>query len=420
MARVRKDWLKTYIDYTAQSEAPREFHFWTGVSTIAGALQRKVWIYQKYFNWVPNFYIVLVAPAGVVSKSTSIGMGQKLLREVEGAHFGPSSLTWQALAKSLSDAHQAFTPDTEMNIDSVLHHQSAISCFVSELGTFLDPLDRKFMDVITDLWDSPEGEWTHATSSQGSTTITNPWINFIAGTTPAWLKANFPDQLIGAGLTSRIIFVFGDKKRHLTAYPGLLETQQATQAMFTDLVRDLQEISGLVGEYKLTPEAIAIGENHYEQHWTNKPAHLSGERFGGYMARKQTHIHKLALILQASRNSSPWIEADILQYAIKIISATENYMVKVFESIGVTPTATLLIELLHFLHSCHETGIEVSEQLIARWRFSKMSEREYQEIMDTAVKARYIKMYTGGKGELYFKAMISVEDAMSQAQETEE
>ena len=420
MTRRRKDWLKAYIDYTAHSEAPREFHFWTGVSTIAGALSRKVWIYQKYFNWVPNFYIVMVAPAGVVSKSTSIGMGQKLLREVEGINFGPSSLTWQALAKSLENAQQSFSSTGVLDENTVMLQQSAISCFVSELGTFLDPQDRKFMDVITDLWDSPEGVWKHSTASQGTTEITNPWINFIAGTTPTWLKANFPSDLIGAGLTSRIIFVFGDSKRHLTAYPGLLETKAETEAIFNDLVHDLREIAEIVGEYRLTPEAIKVGEEHYENHWTNRPAHLSSERFGGYLARKQTHIHKLALVLQAARNSSPWIEEDILQHAIRIITATENYMIRVFESIGVTPTATLLVELIGFLNASEEAGLIVTEEVLARWRFSKMEEREYQEILQTGVKARYIKVATGASGTLTFNALVTAAEVSSAALQEED
>ena len=35
------DWLKSYMAYTSPLEAPDDFHFWTGVSTIAGALRRR-------------------------------------------------------------------------------------------------------------------------------------------------------------------------------------------------------------------------------------------------------------------------------------------------------------------------------------------------------------------------------------------
>src|SRR6516162_4021230 len=104
MARVFPNWLKAYMDYTRDSESPNTFHFWTGVSTLAGALRRRVWIDMKKFQWTPNFYIILVGPPGVAAKSTSISMGMNLLSQIKGVKFGPESMTWQALAKDLEDA----------------------------------------------------------------------------------------------------------------------------------------------------------------------------------------------------------------------------------------------------------------------------------------------------------------------------
>ena len=87
------DWLKAYLKYAEATEAPQHMHFWSGVSAVAGALRRKVWIDQAYFKWYPNFYIVLVAPPGIVSKSTTVGIAMDLLRKVPGIHFGPDVVT---------------------------------------------------------------------------------------------------------------------------------------------------------------------------------------------------------------------------------------------------------------------------------------------------------------------------------------
>ena len=66
MTRIHNDWLSAFLDYTQFGEAPKHMYFWAGVSAIAGALRRKVWIDQAYFRWYPNFYICLVAPPGIV------------------------------------------------------------------------------------------------------------------------------------------------------------------------------------------------------------------------------------------------------------------------------------------------------------------------------------------------------------------
>src|SRR6516165_5851867 len=104
MPRRFPNWLKAYTSYTRDSESPTEFHFWTGVSVLAGALRRRVWIDMKKFQWTPNFYVILVGPPGVAAKSTSISMGMSLLSKVQGVRFGPESMTWQALAKDLADS----------------------------------------------------------------------------------------------------------------------------------------------------------------------------------------------------------------------------------------------------------------------------------------------------------------------------
>ena len=81
--RKKPNWIKTYMQYSSFSEAPDKMHFWVAVSTIAGALRRRVWIDQGYFQWTPNFYIILVAPPGIVSISTSLSIGMILLRQLE-------------------------------------------------------------------------------------------------------------------------------------------------------------------------------------------------------------------------------------------------------------------------------------------------------------------------------------------------
>jgi len=296
--RVLKSWIEEYMEYSAYSEAPDKFHFWTAVSVIAGALRRRVWIDMGYFQWTPNFYIVFVAPPGIVSKSTTANIGMNLLRRMDGVAFGPDAVTWQSLVQSLGQSTE------QVEIDSVYHSMSAITIVSSEFGTFLNPNDREMVDVLVSLWDGQIGTWRKATKTQGDDAIENPWINIVACTTPAWIAGNFPEYMIGGGFTSRTVFVYGDTKRHLAAYPGDY-LPEGHHERAERLVHDLEIIATQIkGEYKLSPEAKEWGEAWYAAHFENPyPPHLDNERFGGYLARKQTHIHKLAMILAASESN---------------------------------------------------------------------------------------------------------------------
>lgn len=408
MTRFLKDWLKGYLEYTSQSEAPELFHFWTGVSTIASALKRRVWVDQRYFEWTPNFYIIFVAPPGVATKSTTIGVGSSMLREVDGVNFGPDSGTWQAIGKSLEEALE-LVPVNAGDLEGEMQEMSCITCTPGELGTFLDFQDRKLIDTLTSLWDGQRMAFEHRTATNGTIFIKNPWINIISATTPAWLKRNVPEEAIGGGFASRVIFVFADKKRRLIAYPGQSQENYAHDKLRSDLVSDLQSIAGLVGEMRLTPEAITWGTQWYQEHWEQRPVHMASDRFDGYIARKQTHIHKLAMVLSIAEGDTLWITDHHLKASARLTSAMEQDMLRVFESIGVSATSKFIMEILSFLHTYAQKGLAVSQQSLLRHCFQVMTQQEYDEAINASIKAGYIAIKQDGS-EVYVTLKVKLEE----------
>lgn len=340
MNRCFKDWLTAFCDYASFGEAPRRMYFWVGVSAIAGALRRRVWIDQAYFRWYPNFYIVLVAPPGIVSKSTTAGISMNLLRQVPGIHFGPDVVTWQALIGAFAGAKEEFKygeeylPMCAMTIES------------SEFGNLLNPQDKDMVDLLVTLWDGKQGAFTKVTKMSGNDSVENPWINIVACTTPAWIAGNFPEYLIGGGFTSRCLFVYAEEKARYVAYPGL-QVPGNLKEVEKALVHDLEYISNFfVGPYTLTPDAVKWGENWYQNHYANRPDGLDDERFGGYIARKQTHMHKLAMVLAASHKDKQEIDVEDLGTAHTMITELEADMPRVFHKIGRTEQSVQAERLL--------------------------------------------------------------------------
>src|SRR5690606_40860563 len=64
------------------------------------------------------------------------------------------------------------------------------------------------------------------------------------------------------------------------------------------------------------------------------PIYLASDRYSGYLARKQTHIHKLAIVLAAAQRNELEIRPEDLMTAERIMTSLEHDMAKVFESIG--------------------------------------------------------------------------------------
>lgn len=384
--RIHKDWIKAYMEYSAHSEAPDKFHFWTGISVLAGALRRRVWIDMGYFQWTPNFYIVFVAPPGIVSKSTTASIGMNLLRQIPGITFGPDAVTWQSLVQSLANSTETVEIVDKLTGEVVHHAMSAITIVSSEFGTFLNPSDREMVDVLVSLWDGQLGTWEKATKTQGSDPIENPWINIVACTTPAWIAGNFPEYMIGGGFTSRTVFVYAEQKRHLVPYPAD-NLPPEFKKMERELIHDLELISSEVkGAYVLSPEAKAWGVEWYEKHYETKPAHLDNERFGGYLARKQTHIHKLSMVLAASQSSRLIIEKEHLITADAVTTVLEYDMPKVFANIGTTDTTRAISEVINYVKGKGKiSGPELYQNFVSRISFT-----DFEEVVRSCMKAGYI------------------------------
>jgi hypothetical protein len=326
------DWLTAYIEHTQHSEAPAYMHFWTGVATIGGALRRHVWIDQLTFRWYPNFFVVIVADPGVVSKTTTMDLGMKLLRRVPGVHFGPSVVTWQALVKRFAEARDAFEwpPGSTRFV-----MQSALTLAAGEFGNLVNPAERETIDLYVSLWDCSTGVMEKLTKTAGQDKVENPYLNMIACTTPAWIAGTFPDYVVGGGFISRCLLVYAEKKSKLVAYPSR-HIPPGYAERSDKLVEDLTHISQLIGEYQISEDAVAWGEEWYALLWNNKPVELSDDRFKTYLARKQTHIHKVAMVLAASQGDELVIQRDHLFMANKMVSDLEVEMPKVFAKIGRT------------------------------------------------------------------------------------
>lgn len=377
------DWLTSYVEYAGFSEAPRRMHFWAGVSAIAGALRRRVWLDMAYFKWHVNHYIIFVAPPGIVSKSTTVAIAMDILRKVPGINFGPDVVTWPALVTAFAACGESF------EIGGEWYSQSALTLESSEFGNLVNPTDREMIDLLVTLWDSKQGAFKKVTKGSGNDTVENPWINMVACTTPSWIAGNFPEYVIGGGFTSRCLFIYTDTKEKYVAYPALSVPPNLKEHQ-TALVQDLEHIAtALLGGYTLSPDAVDWGKKWYANHYDKPPEHLSDDRFSGYLARKQTHLHKLAMVISAAQRDTLTIEAQDLYDANKMITDLEKDMPKVFARIGRSEDS---IQAERFIKFVQSRGVIHYSAAYAYVHTAFPTLRDFEGIVAGAQRAGFIRV----------------------------
>ena len=396
--RLLKNWITKYLQFTSHSEAPKQFNYWTAISVIAGALRRKVWIDQRYFIWTPNFFIFFVAPAGIVNKTTAAKVGHRLLKALDKEElifYGAESTSWQSLIKDMATNMQHFV---DIPGELGLNHCS-VNIIAGELGTFLDPRDRNSVNMLTNLWDGWFDEDLEKSSkTQGSESLTNPWINLIGCCTPAWIADNMDDYFSGGGLASRVVFVYSEDKERLIAYPALEINQEDFDASKQELIHDLRIISRIAGQFHITKEGTDWGDiwykEHYRQYKIGGFMHLNDQKFQGYIARKQGHIHKLAICLSAAESDSKIVEKRHIQDAADVITELEKDMPKVYGMMAAEGDAVIADDIYNYMRI---NGEKIERTTLYRQFWRVMSYDTFEKALNSLHQAGLISAPMMGK-----------------------
>lgn len=378
--RELPDWLTEFMNNTKWGEAPDYFYFWTGVATLAATMRRRTWLDMGTFTWYPNLYTVLVAPPGIVQKSSTSDLGMRLLKQIPGLHQGPTSLTWQSIYDAFLEVGEEFeVSPTETRTQFALYINS------SELGITLKMSDTDMVDQLVHMWDGYELK--KRTRMDGELVIPTPSLNLIACTTPSWIAENVPQYLIGGGLTSRMLFVYGEEKTRYIAYPQRHMPKDYLERQ-GKLVRDLERISQRVGGFQLTEDAYQWGEEWYENFHKNEAPKLDKTLVGGYIARKQTLVHKVAMILTISRGDELVINRETLERAVKLITQLEEFMPKVYNKIGMTLDAQAANQVLAFLE---RNGGTADFNLLYRYMHRYYPDPEiFEKVLTGMIEAKLI------------------------------
>jgi hypothetical protein len=326
------DWIDAYMEFTENSEPPHLFKEWVAISAIASVLERKVVLNWGEITLYPNMYIVLVGSSGRTRKGTAMGPGYNLLRQI-GVKMAAESITREALIRELKKANTNTTnPETQ-----VMMFHSSMTIFSPELTVFLGYNNQQLMADLADWYDCRD-KWTYRTKSQGTDEITGVFVNMIGATTPDLLQTTLPQDAIGGGLTSRIIFIFEDKKGKLVPAPFLTDKQRD---MKENVLADLQQISMMTGDFKFTGDFMDHWIDWYVMQDKHSPFKDDGA-FDGYVSRRPTHVLKLCMILNASRTDSMMITPDDLHRAIDLLERTEIKMPRVFSGVGTSDISMVM------------------------------------------------------------------------------
>lgn len=374
--RQLQDWLKTYLEYVERTESARIFKTWVGISSIASVLRRKVSFKLGRITFYPNLYVVLVGPPGA-RKSQAIKFGYELVKGLgESISVSADAPTREALIQDLDQSAGEY-----IDVDEDPTRHCSMTVISSELETFLGGKkdNARMLNTLTDLWDCPN-EWKYRTKGAGTNNLKRVFLTLIGATTPDSIANCIPASASGTGFTSRIIFCFADKKHIKVAEPE--ETDDILRLKDV-LIRDLDIISRMSGEYTFSPEGRIFWHDWYNAYDDLDPNRICKDTmFNGWYERKPTFILKIALIVAASRGHTGHIDPLHMIEALKYIEESEHCMDSSFRVVGRSEIAAE-IDLVITIIENHKV---ITERGLMRLVWKDVDARKLENVMDTVVK----------------------------------
>jgi hypothetical protein len=186
-----------------------------------------------------------------------------------------------------------------------------------------------------------------------------------------------------------MLFVYAEDKARYIAYPKEhLPDDHADRK--GRLIRDLERISLLKGEFSITPDAIEWGTQWYENFHKTESKQIDKTILGGYIARKQTLTHKVAMCLSASLNNSLVITKEILERAVNLVTELETNMPMVYSKIGMKSEANSAQQVIAFLDRYDG---KAPFSLLYRYMFKHFPDvDEFEKLLIGMIGAGYISI----------------------------
>jgi len=332
------DWLEDYLEMTENTEPPAIFRKWVGISCLASVLQRKVFLPRSDDLIIyPNLYIVLVAPPGKARKGTSMKVGYKMLTEpAMQVVLSAEATTREALIRALNNARLYYR-----NEDGLDDPHSSLTIYSPELAVFLGNGSTQMYSDLTDWYDC-RSVWNYETKQkETSDSLLNVWVNLIGATTPALIQRTIPPDAIGGGLSSRMIFIYANRKGKIVPNP---QTTDHERRLRSDLIGRLERIHLLTGPFRVTAAYEELWDKWYRSVEDRPP--FKDDKFSGYFERRPEIILKLSIIMHVSREPSMLLDDRDLASAIYTLEEAEVNMPRALRGVGQNTYATIIARVI--------------------------------------------------------------------------
>lgn len=379
------DFVDKFVEMTDGRPSPEIFRKWAAITTLSGAVEKRVWTRMKAGNQYANLYTMLIAPPGI-GKSQAINPAETLLKATKKFNIAPNSVTSASYIDALARAEKAFTISSTQRL--TYHH---LFVFAAELGVFLNAYDLGFLSIINELFDHKDTyreERRH--SLKEPIEIHKPMTTMLVGTQPGFLGTLLPEQAWTMGWTSRLLMVYSTELPDVPLF-GEYEKHDEIQGK---LSKKLDDCASYFGEMKWDMEAIREIEAWRKDKWAPIPDH---PKLANYIPRRGTIFAvKLAMVSALSRGEELAIRKRDVERARGWLLEIEALMPQIFRDMITRSDDQVIEETFQFAFTIHlKTRQPVPGSMILRFLSQRTPADKAERIMGLMEKSGILDRMAG-------------------------
>lgn len=388
---MRGDWFDSFMSHTEQLTSPALFRKWGAISTVAGALERKVWVKTLGSKLYPNMYVVLVAPPGV-GKTEVTWRVRKLWGSLDDHHIARTSITKASLIDELAEATRRWVDPKNLE-EPVVSFNSLLMC-INELGVLIPSYENEFMNTLTDLWDCKHYSERRRTSKI-EIDINNPQLNMLAACTPSYLMHVLPEGAWDQGFLSRTMLIYsGDRQLR-----SLFSAAHVNEDEYNLLEEQLAEIAGLFGEMKFSKEAAKAMDQFHLTDGEPRPEH---PKLLSYNIRRTVHLLKLCMVSSVSRSNELIVTMEDFERGRDWMMEAEFHMPDIFKAMSQGGAGKTMEEAWYYLFTTHaKEGKPVLKHRLINFLQERVPVHSIQPTIDMMEEGKMIEKRLTTAGEAY-------------------
>jgi hypothetical protein len=351
---LSKPWHESFWQCVhPHTDAPDSFILWSAISLIGATLKNNVNFEIGTYTLYPNQFIVLVSPPGV-GKGTAMSLVNDLISGSKPPIVNTLSdrITAERIIERIADGWQA--PPKIVGTQLVMGAQDH-NCiiFSTELRVLLGASEW-MLEFLEESWSKTT--FDYQTKNKGNVSITSMCCSLLAASVPDFLRnvRQEASMVITGGFSSRCLFIYAESPSKDLPWPEPLQKNKKSKELYDKLATDLQEISKLRGEFKVTTGARVIFEKFLI---ANRQAATidDSEAVSNFRARVKAHVLKLAMVLSASRSDDLVITDIDMTNAIAEISKVTASLEKLFRGAGDSTDAITSARVQGFIEKHGQT-----------------------------------------------------------------